>query len=119
MHKYKDLKIWQRAMGISEKVYELSQGFPDEERFGLKSQIRRAVVSIPSNIAEGAGRKTDMDFSRFLDMANGSINEVETQLLLSQRLKILEESESFNWIISELDELQKMIFSFQSKLKTH
>ena len=56
MHKYKDLKIWQRAMGISEKVYELSQGFPDEERFGLKSQIRRAVVSIPSNIAEGAGR---------------------------------------------------------------
>ena len=60
-----------------------------------------------------------MDFSRFLDMANGSINEVETQLLLSQRLKILEESESFNWIISELDELQKMIFSFQSKLKTH
>lgn len=83
---FRDLIAWQRAMGLCKAVYDLSTGFPDSERFGLTAQIRRAAVSIPSNIAEGYGRNRKMDYLRFLDMARGSLCEVETQLLLVQEL---------------------------------
>jgi four helix bundle protein len=89
MHNFQDLKIWQRAMDIAEDTYILSADFPKEEKYDLTSQIRRSAISIPSNISEGAGRNTNGEFKNFLGIANGSSNELHTQLLLSHRLKLV------------------------------
>jgi four helix bundle protein len=83
---FKDLIAWQKSMDLVESVYRLSAEFPAVERFGLTSQLRRAAVSIPANIAEGYGRTTRVEYVRFLDIARGSANEVETQLLIAVRL---------------------------------
>ncbi len=83
---YQDLLAWQRGMDLVVSVYRIAKSWPDDERFGLTSQIRRAVMSIPSNIAEGQGRLSDNEFIRFLAIAHGSLREVETQLLIAQRL---------------------------------
>src|SRR5690606_40758515 len=83
-----ELKIWQKAMDITEEVYLLSAEFPKEEKYGLTSQVRRSAVSIASNIAEGAGRNTKGEFRNFLSVASGFSNELYTQLLLSYRLKM-------------------------------
>jgi four helix bundle protein len=84
---YQELIVWQKAMELVELVYRMSKQFPREEIYGLTSQIRRAAVSIPSNIAEGQGRSTTKDFLNFLSVARGSLREVETQLLISERLE--------------------------------
>lgn len=86
---YRDLVAWQLAVDLSLLVYELTRGFPDAERFGLTSQLRRASVSIASNIAEGYGRGTTSDYQRFLRMARGSAYEVETQMFIAARLGYL------------------------------
>ncbi len=83
---YRDLIAWRRAMDLVEAVYKVSLGFPKEEVYGLIAQIRRAVVSIPSNIAEGQGRDSNKEFQRFLHIAHGSLREVETQLAIAVRL---------------------------------
>jgi four helix bundle protein len=83
---FKDLVAWQRAMQLASSIYRLTSLFPAEERFGLVNQMRRCAVSIPSNIAEGQGRGTPADFARFLRIANGSRQELETQLLLAIEL---------------------------------
>jgi four helix bundle protein len=83
---YRDLFAWQKAMDLVELVYKQSQRFPREEQFGLTAQIRRAAVSIPSNIAEGQGRDSSPEFARFLHIAHGSLREVETQILITERL---------------------------------
>ncbi len=88
---YQDLIAWQKAMDLAEAVYEATGGFPLEERYGLTSQLRRASVSIPSNIAEGQGRGTKLDFRRLLRIAHGSLREVETQVILARRLGFLQE----------------------------
>lgn len=88
---YRDLRAWQAGMDLLLEVYRLSTGFPPDERFGLRAQIRRAVVSVPSNIAEGHGRSTKADFLHFLDVALGSLNETETQLLAAVGLGYLDE----------------------------
>jgi four helix bundle protein len=85
---YRDLIVWQRAMDLVEAVYRLTQGFPRGEIYGLTSQMRRAAVSVPSNIAEGQGRGGKIEFARFLWIAHGSLREVETHLLISLRLKL-------------------------------
>ena len=85
---FQELNVWNRAMELTETVYELTKLFPPDERFGLTSQLRRACVSIASNIAEGRGRGSDRDFRHFLNIAQGSTFEVRTQLLLAIRLKI-------------------------------
>ena len=90
---YKDLIAWQRAMDLVEMVYKLTKLFPKEELYGLTSQIRRAAVSIPSNIAEGQGRKSKGEFAHFLAIAYGSLREVETQTLISERLLYLQRQE--------------------------
>ncbi len=87
---YRQLEVWQRSMDLAELIYTLTEKMPDSERFGLISQLRRAVVSIPSNIAEGYGRSHRGDYLRHLSIARGSLMEVETQLTLSVRLKLLE-----------------------------
>ena len=86
---YRDLEVWQVAMDLSEMVYELTSKLPSEELFGLKSQARRSVVSIPSNIAEGRARKGKAEFLHHLSIARGSLAELETQLLLTVRLKFI------------------------------
>jgi four helix bundle protein len=83
---HKDLKVWQESMDLVIQIYKLVENFPKHEVYGLSSQIRRAAVSIPSNIAEGAGRSGEKEFIRFLYIALGSLSEVETQLEISQRL---------------------------------
>ena len=84
---YRDLKVWQEAMGLAEDCYRFSTGFPREELYGLVSQIRHAAVSIPANIAEGYGRNSPGSYVSFLHNAQGSLKELETHLILSQRLK--------------------------------
>lgn len=88
---YRDLRVWQAAVEASLEVYRLTAAFPVEERFGLTIQLRRASVSVPSNIAEGYGRGTKSDYLRFLRVARGSLYEVETQLLIAARLGFLSE----------------------------
>jgi len=80
MRKYRNLVIWQRSVELATSVYKITSMFPSEEKYGLISQMRRCAVSIPSNIAEGAGRSSDKDYSRFLEMAYGSAYELETQI---------------------------------------
>ena len=89
MHNFKELIVWQKSRSLVKDVYKLTQTFPSDEKFGLTQQIRRATVSIPSNIAEGSGRGTNNDFLHFIDIANGSAFEVETQLYLALDLEYI------------------------------
>ena len=116
MHKYRDLKIWQRSMDFVEKVYDVSATFPDEEKYGLVAQLRRCSVSVPSNIAEGAGRGTDSQFKRFLEFSMGSINEAQTQLELAYRFGYLEK-QHIESLLEEALQIYKMILSFYNGLK--
>ena len=116
MHRFKDLEIWKRSRVFSYKIYEVTSKFPDSERFGLTNQLRRASVSIPSNIAEGSSRNSNKDFSRFLEIAIGSAYEIETQLLISKDLNLVSE-ETLELLISELIEITKMMSKFRSTLR--
>jgi four helix bundle protein len=93
---YKDLVAWQKAMDFVTEIYQVTQKFPKHELFGLTSQLRRAAVSIPSNIAEGQGQLSKGDFRRFLGHARGSLSELETQIIISQNLNYLSEEEVTN-----------------------
>ena len=106
---YKELIVWQKSYQLCLKIYKVTAGFPNDERFGLVSQIRRAVVSIPSNIAEGYGRKTTPDYIRSLFIAYGSICELDTQILLSGDLGYIEPA--------VLEELKKEIQEVERMLK--
>ena len=90
---YKELKVWQKSYELCLEIYRITAKFPREERYGLTSQIRRSVVSIPSNIAEGYGRKTTMDYIRMLYISYGSVCELETQILLAGDLDLIEKGE--------------------------
>lgn len=116
MHKLEDLKIWQKAMLVTETVYKLSADFPKEEKFGLISQIRRCAVSVPSNIAEGAGRNTKGEFAQFLGIANGSLYELQTHLLLANRLHFASKSK-VSEIIENVIEIQRMNYALIKSLK--
>jgi four helix bundle protein len=115
-HNYKNLKIWKGAMDIAESVFEILDSFPSDEKFGLNSQISRASISMPSNIAEGTSRTTK-SFIHFLDISLGSSYELETQLLIALKRNYLNEKE-YNQIIEKIEEFQKMTVGFQRKLKT-
>ena len=116
MHNFKELKIWQLSRNLVKDVYLLTKKFPDDERFGLTQQIRKAAVSIASNIAEGAGRGTDNDFAHFLDIVNGSAFETETQLILSLDLEYISQTE-FDFVNEKLQVIEKMVFNFNQSLK--
>ena len=115
MHNYNNLQIWQQAMDLVEEIYKLTASFPIEEKFGLVSQMTRAAVSIPSNIAEGAGRNSDKDFAHFISIAIGSLYELNTQIVLSERLGYINQSQSQE-LQKKLDNLQRNSVSFKSKL---
>ena len=104
---YKDLIAWQRAMDLVVEIYELSRCFPADERFGLTNQLRRAAVSVPSNIAEGQGRGFSKDFQHFLGIANGSRQEAETQILIACRLGFLNE-QSIDATLERIRELGRI-----------
>ena len=105
---YRDLLAWQKAMELVEMVYEATKVFPKEEAYGLMSQLRRAAVSVPSNIAEGQGRTTDKEFQNFLSIAHGSVREVETQILIAQRLHFMP-AEQAETLLNQAGEVGRLI----------
>lgn len=116
MNNYKDLKVWEKGMILVEHVYFLAKHLPDDEKFGLVSQIKKCSISIPSNIAEGAGRNSKKEFVRFLSIANGSTTELETQLLLIKRLDLVPKGKVENILII-CQEIKNMNFALQKSLK--
>jgi len=109
--------VWQKAMDFAAKVYQLTKRFPTEERFGLVSQLNRSSLSIPSNIAEGAGRDSKKEFSQFISVAMGSCFEAETQLLLSVKFGLVSEIE-ISELIKGSDEIQKMLTGLKKSLNS-
>lgn len=115
MTPYKNLLVWQKSVKFCILVYKTTNTFPEQEKFGLTSQLRRASVSIPSNIAEGSKRSTDKDYKSFIRIAHGSGAEVETQLLIAKELGYLS-STTYITLIEMLDEIMKMLGAFIKKL---
>lgn len=113
---HRDLLVWQKSMLLVTEIYRKSQRFPTQEQYGLTSQIRRAAVSIPSNIAEGFGRQSTGDYIRFLNIAVGSLFEVQTQIEIALNLSFIEESE-FTLIFESTREIDRMMSSLIQKLK--
>ena len=117
MRDFHKLIIWQRSHQLALKVYSISKLFPKDELFGLTSQIRRAVSSIPTNIAEGCGRSSNKDFAHFLQIAIGSAAEVEYELLLAHDLNYINEND-YQTLTEETVAVRKMIIKYQSELKS-
>ena len=115
VNSYRDLRVWQNAMEIAEECYRITRNFPKDELYGMTSQIRRASVSIAANIAEGYGRETPRAYANFLRTAQGSLKELETHLLLSQRVNILE-SKVFDPLLVKCDDLGRMLRSLIRKI---
>jgi len=109
INSHKDLKLWQESMDLVEDVYSVSKAFPKEELYGLTSQLRRAAVSIPSNIAEGAGRKGEKEFIRFLYISLGSLSELETQLEIAVRLNYVAENIKVDAILDRIIYIRRML----------
>ena len=112
---FRDLVVWQKGIALAKLVYSLSRNFPPEEKFGLASQIRRAAVSVPSNIAEGQARNTRGEFIQFLSHAEGSLAELDTQLRISNEIGFCSNAES-SGVLAQILELQKMLKALRGKL---
>lgn len=112
---FKELKVWRKAIDVAEKVYLVSKDFPKEEIYGLIAQIRRAVVSISSNIAEGSDRGTNRDFANFISIAMGSLREVQSQLILANRVGFLD-AKKLEELDGDLEELARMLSGFRKYL---
>lgn len=113
---FKDLLVWQRSFELVATTYEITRGFPNDEKFGLVSQMRRSAVSVPSNIAEGYARDTTQEYVRHLWIAKGSLAELETQLLIAQRLEYISEPAS-ETVANEIEEIERMLAALIRKLK--
>jgi four helix bundle protein len=113
---HEKLEVWNRAVEFVTVIYRTTDGFPKEEKFGLTSQIRRAAVSIPANIAEGAGRESAREFIHFLSNAQGSASELATELIIAYRLGFQGET-AYHELISELDNIGRMIYGLSQHLK--
>ena len=115
-HEYRELRIWKAARILNTHIYKTSENFPKEEKYGLTSQIRRASVSIASNISEGSSYQTNPMFLKFLDVALGSLCEVETQLYLANDINYISEKE-VETLIAMTDKLKRMIIAFMNTLR--
>ncbi|MBA3899497.1 MAG: four helix bundle protein [Bacteroidetes bacterium] len=115
MNKFKDLSVWQKAVELATEVYKISKGFPSDERFGLTAQITRSAVSVPSNIAEGAGRNSNGEFRNFLGIATGSIYELETQALIANKLGYVSDEKLIELEL-EINEIQRMMGGLMKSL---
>ncbi len=116
MHNFKELKVWQKAIDYCVEVYKYTASFPTEEKFGLISQLRRAAVSISSNIAEGSSRNSDKEFFHFLSISIGSSYESETQLIISNKLKYMNDT-NFEEMTEKITEIQRMLNAFADTIK--
>jgi four helix bundle protein len=116
-YSFEDLKVWQRSMDLVDAAYELTESWPRREMFGLTNQLRRASVSVASNIAEGQGRKSRKDFLRFLDIAYGSLMEARTQLMIGSRREF-SSIEQTNPVLSMTDEIGRMLNGLKRSLRT-
>ncbi|MEO6524821.1 MAG: four helix bundle protein [Mucilaginibacter sp.] len=117
MHNFKELKVWKSGIELSKSIFTLTKTFPADERFGLISQMNRAVVSIPSNIAEGCGRKSSKELHQFLNITLGSAFELETQLIIAKEFEYIN-NEILNTTCNLVTEIQKMIYGLQKSLNT-
>ncbi len=115
MKNYRDLIVWQKAMELVTEIYQHTKSFPEEERYGLTSQLRRSSVSLPSNMAEGYGRNSTQDYVRFLRIANGSLFELQTQLEIARNLGFLIE-ERFSVLFEMSREIERMLSSLIKKI---
>ncbi|MBM7557064.1 four helix bundle protein [Halanaerobacter jeridensis] len=113
MKNHKELVVWQKAVDLVKIIYELTGDFPKSEEYGLSNQLRRAAVSVPSNIAEGAGRRSKKDFVWFLDIAMGSLSELETQLIIAKKLDYIDDIKS-----DKLVEIKKMLLGLIKAVKS-
>lgn len=114
--RFKDLMVWQKAYTLTLSIYRFTKKFPQEEQYGLISQMRRAAVSVVSNIAEGHSRKSKAEYAQFLSVSYGSLSELETQILLSQDLRFLVESDA-QYLIQLKDEIGGMLYTLMQKLR--
>jgi four helix bundle protein len=112
---HKDLLVWQRSMDLVETVYRFTASFPATEQWGLISQMRRAAISVPSNIAEGYGRQATGEYRHHVSFARGSLLELETQILLARRLKYLQAVDA-EPVLKEIDQISRMLATLVSKL---
>ena len=116
MQNYKDLKVWEKTHKLALEIYKASKSFPKEEQFNITSQLRRASISIPTNIAEGCGKFTRKDFGSFLQIALGSTNEVEYLILFSSELELLDKS-IFETFSKEIGEIRGMLIALIKKVR--
>ncbi len=117
MRDFRNLNIWKLGIDVVKQIYNITKKFPNSELYGLTNQMRRASVSIPSNIAEGASRKSNADFARFLEIAIGSAFELETQLILSKELEYLNQ-EDFEKVTDNLHKFQKQLNALLTKVRS-
>ncbi len=118
MRDFRSLKVWENSHQLALKIYRATLAFPKHEEYGLRSQIRRAAISIPANIAEGCGRRTDAELAHFLQIAMGSSSELEYLLILAHDLTYITQ-EDYEGLQSELTEIRKMLNSFLHKLNAN
>jgi four helix bundle protein len=117
MQDFKNISVWEKSHKLTVEIYKITASFPGSELYGLTSQIRRAAVSIPANIAEGCGRDGDVEFGRFLQIAQGSAYELEYHLLLAHELNFLNDKEHENFTV-QVNEVRKMLAALIKKLKS-
>lgn len=115
MNNFRELNVWVKAVELATEIYKVTDRYPKRELYGLTSQIRRSAVSIGSNIAEGAGRRSKKEFRQFLDITTGSCYELETQLIISRNLDYLSKEKSER-LIESLTEIQKMLYALIKSL---
>ena len=115
MHDYKKLTVWNESVDLAVEIYRIVSGFPKEEMYAIASQIKRSAVSIPSNIAEGAGRFTDKMFQNFLSNAHASSCELDTQIIIARRLDFMEQ-DKFEYVGDKINHIQRMIINLDRSL---
>jgi len=113
---HRDLKVWQYSIELVTEIYQITRNFPKSEMYGLGNQIQRSAVSVPSNIAEGAGRNSVKEFSYFLSVAMGSLSELETQIIISKNIHYLDEIQ-FDTLMTKLIEIRKMLIGLKKSIK--
>lgn len=116
MFRFEKLEVWQKAIVFADTIYAVTSGFPADERFGLTNQMRRASVSVSSNVAEGSGRSTNADFARFLEIAYASVMEVVSQSYITHRQQFLN-ADDFNAVNCQADELARMLSGLRNSLR--
>ncbi|MCK5052364.1 MAG: four helix bundle protein [Candidatus Cloacimonetes bacterium] len=116
MKTYREIICWQKAIELVKSIYKITNNFPQSEQFGLTSQLRRAAISIPSNIAEGFGRSSNKEFRRFLEISRGSLFELQTQLFISKELGFII-SKSYDMIYEQTREVERILIGFINSLK--